>query len=181
MENTDFFYVPNELDNKSRVKRFIVAILIVGAILFAVYWFFSYNFEFPISEYLSFFAFLWIGVTILLAIKFLHNKAALKPELVLELIKDSSDIPKLKNTILNVLKIQEKISLSDLFEIKYVLDRELAELYVKNYRDLVGIEDDKQAEIMAKGESEIEIYTKSIAVVKKTLVKSGYRQEGEKE
>ena len=105
----------------------------------------------------------------------------MKPELVLELIKDSSDIPKLKNTILNVLKIQEKISLSDLFEIKYVLDRELAELYVKNYRDLVGIEDDKQAEIMAKGESEIEIYTKSIAVVKKTLVKSGYRQEGEKE
>ena len=177
MENADFFYGPNELDNKSRVKRFIVAILIVGAILFAVYWFFSYNFEFPISEYLSFFAFLWIGVTILLAIKFLHNKAALKPELVLELIKDCGETPKLKDTILNIIKVQEKITKIDLFRILSVLQKELSELYVKNYRDLVGIEKDQEAEIIAKGEAEVESYTKSIAVLENTLQKISSHEE----
>jgi hypothetical protein len=30
MENSDFFYVPDELDNKGDVKRLVVGILCVG-------------------------------------------------------------------------------------------------------------------------------------------------------
>lgn len=177
MENADFFYVPDELDNKRDIKHLVIAILFVGLLLFAVYAFFSYTGKFPITEYLSFYAVIWSGTTVFLVVKFLSHRAELKPELVLELIKGCGDTPKLKDTILNIIKVQEKITKSDLFRILYVLQKELSELYVKNYRDLVGIEKDQEAEIIAKGEAEIESYTKSIAVLENTLGNMKLREE----
>ncbi|MDH2020734.1 hypothetical protein N5J44_16280 [Acinetobacter ursingii] len=177
MENKDFFYVPDELDNKGDVKRLIVGILCVGLLFFIAYVLISYVGEFPITAYLSLYAVIWIGTTIFLLGKFFSNRAELRPELVLELIKNCSDTPKLKDTILNIIKVQEKITKSDLFRILYVLQKELSELYVKNYRDLVGIEKDQEAEIIAKGEAEIESYTKSIAVLENTLQNMELREE----
>lgn len=48
---------------------------------------------------------------------------------------------------------------------------------MKNYRDLVGIEKDQEAEIIAKGEAEVESYTKSIAVLENTLQKISSHEE----
>ena len=169
MENADYFYVPNELDNKGDVKRLVVAILCVGLLFFAAYVLISYVGEFPITAHLPLYAVVWTASTVFLVIKFLNNQAALKPELVLELIKNCSDTPKLKDTILNIIKVQEKITKSDLFRILYVLQEDLSGLYVKNYRDLVGIDKDQEAENIAKGEAEVESYTKSIAVLENAL------------
>lgn len=177
MDNTDFFYVPDELDNKWAIKRLVFFILFMGGALFTLYFFVCYTNELPITKYLSVYALIWTGATVFLVIKFLNNRAALKPDLVLELIKACSDTPKLKDTILNTIKVQEKITKNDLFGIRYVLHKELSELYVKNYRDLVGIEKDQEAEIIAKGEAEVEIYTKSIAVLDNTLQKIQLREE----
>lgn len=177
MGNTDFFYVPDELEDKGDVKRLVVAILFIGLLLFAVYAFFSYTGEFPITEYLAVYAFIWSGGTLFLVFKFVNSRAELKPELVLELIKDCGETPKLKDTILNIIKVQEKITKIDLFRILSVLQKELSELYVKNYRDLVGIEKDQEAEIIAKGEAEVESYTKSIAVLENTLQKISSHEE----
>jgi len=177
MENADYFYVPNELDNKGDVKRLVVAILCVGLLFFAAYVLISYVGEFPITAHLPLYAVVWTASTVFLVIKFLNNQAALKPELVLELIKNCSDTPKLKDTILNIIKVQEKITKSDLFRILYVLQEDLSGLYVKNYRDLVGIDKDQEAEIIAKGEAEVESYTKSIAVLENTLGNMKLREE----
>lgn len=180
MVSNEFIYTPNEQSKKNDFKRLGIGLIVASLLVCGMYWILSYILEFAISEYLGIFAFLWVGFIFLLIIKFLNLRAALKPEIVLELLKVSSDTPKVKNTILNILKIQEKLSTKDLLEIKFILESELAELYVKNYRDLVGVDSDKESEIMNQGNAEIEIYTKSIEVMKKNLVIVGYCNEEER-
>ena len=79
--------------------------------------------------------------------------------------------------LLRNIKVQEKITKSDLFRILYVLQEDLSGLYVKNYRDLVGIDKDQEAEIIAKGEAEVESYTKSRAVLENALQNMKLREE----
>ena len=71
MENSDFFYVPDELDNKGDVKRLVVGILCVGLLFFIAYVIISYVGEFPITAYLSLYAVICTATTVFLVIKFL--------------------------------------------------------------------------------------------------------------
>lgn len=177
MENSDFFYVPDELHNKGEVKHLISYILGSGLLLFAFYALVSYTIKFPITEYLSLYAFIWSGLTICFVVKFLGFQAELKPDMVLGLLKDCSGSPKLKDTLLNIINVQGKIKKIDIYRILYVLRNELSELYEKNCKNLIGIEIDQQAKIIAKGEAEIESYTKSIAVLENTLNELNFREK----
>lgn len=176
MENSDFFYVPDELNNKSEVKHLIVHIICGGLLLFVFYAIFAYTSEFPITEYLGLYALLWLGLSFFLFYKFLTFHCEIKPEVVFDLLKDSSDSPKLKDTILNILKVNGKIRTIDIYRILYVLQEELSGQYVKNNKSLIGIEKDQEAEILAKGEKEVEGYRKCITVLENTLHKIAPRK-----
>lgn len=168
-KSPDVFYVPDELDSKTDKKYFVLAILGVGVILFIGFWLFSYIGEFKIVEHLGAYAIVWMFISLFLLARFLEDQDALKPEVILELIKDCADTPKLKDTILNIIRIQEKLSKRDLNKILFAMQKERSALYISNVRNLVGTEKDQESEILAKGEAEVEIYTKSIDVLGKTI------------
>lgn len=73
MENSDFFYVPDELHNKGEVKHLIAYIIGCGLLLFVFYALCAYTGKFPITEYLGLYALIWLVLSICLFCKFLTN------------------------------------------------------------------------------------------------------------